>query len=174
VTDPPDLEALAAAHPRHPDGRFRHTHVGARFPSGTNPRDAIRAAMSVFMERDDGTNALGWWQQPGVRLFHGTGISLRVGDEVLPPSHTGVVPIVADSDPEAVYVTTQMADAVLYAARHPHPVVYEVTSTVEPVPDDVLGGDDTSWRVPSAVVRVAHVPSTAAIAAAAQLAGGTQ
>lgn len=163
-----------ARQPRDVDGRFRHDNLIARYPKGTPPRDAIRDAMTTFMECVDGTNALGWWQQAGVRLYHGGGFGLTVGQDVLPPSRTGVTPIVADSDPEAVYVTTRLADAVLYAARHSLPVVYEVTATVEPVRDDVLLDEPTSWRVPSATVRVVYVPSTAEIAAAAQLTTGTQ
>jgi len=39
-------------------GRFVHDRVFLRAPSGTDPLAAMRAAMAVFMETDDGPDAM--------------------------------------------------------------------------------------------------------------------
>lgn len=136
---------------------FLHTEVKASFPSGTDPLAAIREAMGVFMERTDGTNALEWWQR--VRWWHGGAKGMRRGDEVLPPSETGIVPGLNATDKESVYITTDRADALRYAFRHNTPMLFEVTVREEPRFDDVLPTVPTSKRVSSATVYRLEQPS---------------
>lgn len=124
--------------------------VRLRVPSGTDPLAALREAMGVFMERSDGTNAMPWWLR--VRWWHGGPTGLKKGDVLLPPSETGVMPGLEESDRSSVYVTTNQNVAVLFAARFQHPALYEVTVDVEPVRDDVVPDDASSWRVPHAKV----------------------
>jgi hypothetical protein len=132
-------------------GQFVNDQVIGRFPKGTDPLAAIKATMTEFMERTDGTNALPWWAQK--RWWHGGPAGFKRGDRLLPPSETGVIPGLESTDKTMVYVTTNRTNALLFAARHDHPVLYEVTNFqgVEPIRDDVIP-DETCWRVPSCIV----------------------
>lgn len=147
---------------------WANTAVHGRYPAGTDPHDALRETMSVFMERTDGSNAMPWWQQ--TKWWHaGPG---GIVDQILPPSKTGLVPLI-DSDPESVYVTSERDEALLYAAQHlltampdgdrvgPMPRLYVVTFHMKPQPDDTQPDSTSSWRVPSAKIRRAEVPSRA-------------
>lgn len=140
---------------------FTHDEVRLTVPAGTDPLAAIREAMGVFMERTDGTNAMPWWTQ--VRWWHGGPAGFKRGDILLPPSRTGRLPGLEASDVDSVYVTTDRAQALLFAARHESPRLYEVTKIGEgggPQLDDILPEDDTCWRVRSAMVYRVEVPST--------------
>jgi len=143
--------------PLEPVQPFLHTEVRARYPSGTDPLAAIRESMGVFMERRDGTNAMEWWQQR--RWWHGSRHGFKRGDLLLPPSETGVLPALGGTDVERVYITSSRDDALLYAARHERPMLYEVTLREEPIFDDVMPGTETSKRVPVAKVYRAEQPS---------------
>lgn len=143
--------------PETTEAQFSHTEVRASFPAGTDPLAAIREAMGVFMERRDGTNAMEWWQR--VRWWHGSHHGFKRGDELLPPSETGKIPGLLGSDPESVYITTDRADAIGYAARWRRPILYEVTLREEPRRDDVLPHVATSFRVSKATVYRAEQPS---------------
>ena len=175
-------EGLFVGHAEAPEGTtdFSHDRVEARFPVGTDPLTAIRETMGVFMERTDGSNAMPWWQRE--RWWHGShsgfrkprpgrsmpGLSSAMRGMVLPPSQTGVVPHLPSSDQEAVYITRNRADALLYAVWHRSPMLYEVIVDTEPVGDDVLPGDLNSFRVPLARIHrietVSHVELRATIA----------
>lgn len=137
---------------------FKHDGVFARFPKGTDPLAAIRETMGVFMERTDGTNALPWWS--AVRWWHGGPAGFRRGDILRPPSQTGVIPGMAGTDPDSVYLTTDRNEALMFSARHHAPRLYEVARLAgEPIHDDVLPDSTTCWRVPSAMVYRVEVPS---------------
>lgn len=150
---------VEAVDPATPTAPFVHDKVFARFPSGTDPLAAVKEAMGVFMERADGTNELPWWSQR--RWWHGSHDGFRRGTVLLPPSQTGVIPGLDGTDHDAVYLTTSRDDALMFAARHERPMLYEVTRlTVEPVHDELLPPeDDTSWKVPSAAVYRIEQPS---------------
>lgn len=145
---------------------WAHTEVRGRYPAGTDPFLALKDAMGVFMERADGTNAMPWWQLNGLRWWHAGLPGLKRGDKILPPAVTGVMPAL-ESDREAVYVTSERAEAVMYAAQHlgtdtrrsAWPVLYEVMLDGEPQPDDTQPGSETSFRVPSATIRRIEQPS---------------
>lgn len=144
----------------------------ARYPGGTDPRLAIRDALSVFMERTDGTNAIPWWVRArwwhcgpyGLRpsRFNTSPLPGRLGSaaaapddragKLLPPSVTGVIPGLPTSDKESVYVTTNRQDAITFGLRHAHPMLYEVTFSEEPQPDDTHSSE-SSFRVPEATIR---------------------
>lgn len=158
------------------EAEWANTAVFGRYPSGTDPRDALREVMTVFMERADGTNALPWWNQKS--WWHAGPPGLSKGDRLLPPSETGKVPLL-DSDHHAVYVTNDRAEAVMYAAQHvigafddrgvrvgAMPRIYRVTVSDEPQPDDTQPDSETSWRVPSAEIRRVEHPSRSELAAA--------
>lgn len=141
-----------------PSSEFVNDAVFARFPGGTDPLTAIRESMAVFMERKDGTNALAWWSTK--RWWHGGPGGFKRGNMLLPPSQTGVVPGLPSSDRDAVYVTTDRDLALLFAARHNTPHLYEVAKLlVEPSPDDTVN-DDRCWRVRAAMVDRVEQPST--------------
>lgn len=139
-----------------PSSEWAHTAVTASFPSGTDPLAALRASMAVFMERKDGSNALAPWQQ--VRWWHGGPTGLRKGSKLLPPSESGHRPGLDFTDKEAVYITSDRNAAIMFAARHDRPCLYEVTGfewldgATEPSPDDVIPGDPTSARVKTATI----------------------
>jgi hypothetical protein len=147
--------------PVRPD-RFVHESVEARFPAGTDPLTAVKETLGVFMERTDGSNAMPWWQRE--RWWHGSHsgfrkprpgraagpLSTAMQGLILPPSETGVVPHLPNSDKGSVYITRNRADALLYAVWHRSPMLYEVIVSTEPLPDDVLPDDPDSFRVPSA------------------------
>ena len=57
-----------------------------------------------------------------------------------------------------MYITTERDLALLFAARHNTPMLYEVAKLPEPAPDDTVD-DDRCWRVPSAMVYRTEVPS---------------
>lgn len=150
---------------------WAHTAVHGRYPAGTDPKTALREVMTVFMERTDGTNALPWWTQAPYRWWHAGPAGMSRGDVLRPPAETGVVPLL-DSDRTAVYVTSSRDEALMYAAQHvlgatdvqgnrigPMPRLYEVSFDVEPQPDDTQPGSETSFRVPSAIVRRVEQPS---------------
>lgn len=145
---------------------FVNDAVFLRSPDGTDPRLAMREAFSVFMERTDGTNDMPWWLR--VRWWHGgpwglqkhTSLNGSMPGLILPPSITGVLPGLPVTDKESVYLTSSRSDALMYAARHDRPLLYEVTITVEPQPDDVIR-TSTSVRVPSATIVRMETPSRA-------------
>lgn len=142
------------------DTPFSHTEVRLSVPAGTDPLAAIKAAMGVFMERTDGSNALPWWTR--VRWWHGGPAGFKRGDVLLPPSTTGVIPGLHNTDRDSVYLTTDRGEALLFAVRHNSPRLYEVTKLGEggePRRDDVLPDADTCWRVRSATVYRVEVPS---------------
>lgn len=128
-------------------------------PAGTDLRAAISEAMSVFMERTDGTSALPWWVT--TKMWHGghESAAVRRSRLLLPPSQTGVLPGLDNSDRDAVYLTTSRDDALMYATRHDRPVLYEVALTSEPTFDDMMPENRTSWRVSSARVSRIEYPS---------------
>lgn len=140
-----------------PSSPYKHDAVRARFPSGTDPLAAIRETMGAFMERTDGSNDLPWWSRS--RWWHGGPAGIRRGDMLRPPSETGVIPGLENSDRTSVYITTDRDLALLFAARHDRPGLYEVARlTSEPSHDDTVS-DDRCWRVPSAVVYRIEQPS---------------
>lgn len=116
---------------------------------------------------------------PTTRYYHGGIPGLRVGDEVLPPSETGVMSIsdLADAPPgllarahlvhrrDRVYLTTDLTAASLFAALHPNGTrtrggdVYRVhpDGDVEPDPD-WLG--DPGVSVAAASARVTAIVRT--------------
>lgn len=151
--DPDDAVDASPA----PQAEWAHSGVHLRVPTGTDPLAAIREAMGVFMERRDGTNAMEWWQR--VRWWHGGRHGLKRGDILLPPSETGVWPGLDASDKTMVYITTDRKNALMYAARHERPMLYEVTLREEPIFDDVMPSAPTEKRVPSAVVWRVEQPS---------------
>lgn len=141
---------------------YEHDALVARYPAGTDPRMAIRDAMGEFMKKTDGTTDMPWWLEATVRWWHAGPPGMKRGDTVLPPSETGVVPVI-DSDPTMVYVTTDRAEAVIYATlclerygKMPH--LYEVSFGVEPIADDTQPASTTSFRVPSATVHRIESP----------------
>ena len=138
---------------------FAHKAVRLSVPAGTDLRAAISEAMSVFMERTDGTSALPWWVT--TKMWHGghESAAVRRSRLLLPPSQTGVLPGLDNSDRDAVYLTTSRDDALMYATRHNRPVLYEVALTSEPTFDDMMPDNRTSWRVPSARISRIEYPS---------------
>jgi len=136
---------------------FAHDEVRLRVPAGTDPLAAIREAMGAFMERTDGTNALPWWTR--VRWWHGGPAGFNRGSVLLPPSQTGVIPGLPITDRDSVYITSDRDKALLFAARHDQPRLFEVTKIGEPYRDDVLPGDESCWRCKSATVYRIEVPS---------------
>ena len=149
---------------------YQHDKVIARLPGGTDPRLAARVAMSAFMEKTDGTTDMPWWLEPGIRWWHAGPMGLKHGDEVLPPSITGAVPLI-ESDPTMVYVTTDRAEAVIYATfqigrSSRFAVLYEVSFAEEPISDDTQPESQTSFRVPRATVRRIEAPSKAELTGA--------
>lgn len=134
--------------PRDDKGRYVNDSVHARFPGGTDPLQAIRETMGVFMERTDGGNDLPWWAR--LRWWHGGPQGFDRGSLLLPPSVTGVVPGLGGTDKDSVYVTTDRSAAIMFSARHDHPCLYEVTDFggIEPIFDDVLPTVEVSKRVP--------------------------
>ena len=142
---------------------FAHDRVTGRFVAGTAPRDAVREVMGVFMERTDGTNAMPWWLQSPWRWWHAGPSGWKRGDLILPPSQTGRVPLL-NSDRDSVYVTSERAEALMYAAQLTSaearwPSLYEVSFNVEPQPDDTQPDSTTSFRVPQATIRRVESPS---------------
>lgn len=129
--------------------------VFGRFPSGTDPREALREVLTAAHERTDGTNALPWWLRAGVTWWHGSRNGIRVGEDLMPPALTGILRHIDSSDPNSVYVTLNREDAIMYACWHRAPMLYEVTFSAEPQPDDVID-DQSSFRVPKATVRKMH------------------
>lgn len=169
MTDDRTPEQLAA----DGDAPFAHDAVFASYPAGTDPRLAIRDAMSVFMERTDGTNALPWWQLQ--RWWHCGPFGIakaklpmrEFNNLILPPAVTGVVPALPNSDREAVYITKNRADAIVFGLRLARPALYEVTVSTEPIFDDTHPSE-TSFRVPVATVRRIEQPTQGELERAAQ------
>lgn len=115
------------------------------------------------MRRTDGSNDLPWWLSADYRWWHAGPMGLKRGDEVLPPSETGVVPLI-DSDPTMVYVTTDRTEAITYATFQIGRTgrlaqLYEVSFSTEPIGDDTQPESQTSFRVPRATVRRIEAPS---------------
>jgi len=143
---------------------FAHDRVTGKFVAGTDPRDAVREVMGVFMERTDGTNAMPWWLQSPLRWWHAGPSGWKRGDLILPPSVTGRRPLL-NSDPESVYVTSERGEALMYASQLTMaqegrwPSLYEVSFNVEPQPDDTQPESTTSFRVPQATIRRVESPS---------------
>jgi hypothetical protein len=126
---------------------------------------AIRDAMGEFMKKTDGSTDMPWWLEAPLRWWHAGPPGLKRGDSILPPSETGVMPVI-DSDPTMVYVTSERSEAVIYATlclerygKMPH--LYEVTFGVEPIGDDTQPESQSSFRVPSATVRRIESPGRA-------------
>ena len=116
------------------------------------------------MERTDGTNAMPWWLQSPWRWWHAGPSGWKRGDLILPPSKTGKLPML-DSDRNAVYVTSERSEALMYASHliaadnARWPSLYEVSFSTEPQPDDTQPGSSTSFRVPEATIRRIESPS---------------
>lgn len=152
-----------AGHPdTSPQSEFVNDRVFLRAPAGTDPLAVMREAMSVFMEKRDGTNVLPWWRQK--RWWHGGAHGLRRGERLLPPSLTGKLPGLDGTDVDAVYLTTERTDALLYCARHDRPALYEVLVDHEPQADPLLPAGQ-SWTVTSARVHRMEQPSRAELTA---------
>lgn len=141
--------------PDRVEAPFQHTGLVGRYPTGTDPRRAVRETMTEFMTRTDGTNDLPWWLRSDVTWWHGSGDGIRVGTELMPPSITGIMPHLPYTDTASVYVTRLREDALMYSCWHRRPMLYEVSFADEPQPDDVLA-DPNSFRVPRATVRRVH------------------
>lgn len=121
-----------------------------RFPAGTDPRHAAREVLDFHFGDE-----IPWWLRADVTWWHGSRDGIRIGETIVPPALSGVMPHIEGSDPNSVYVTRNRADAVMYACWHRSPMLYEVTFHVEPSEDDVLDDPD-SFRVPQATVRKVH------------------
>ena len=167
-----DPERDRRLRPQLPDpavAPWENTAVHGRYPAGTDPNAALREVMTAFMKRTDGTNAMPWWTQS--RWWHAGPAGFSRGDVLSPPSQTGVVPLL-NSDRDAVYVTIDRDEALMYCAQHvlgatdvrgnrigPTPRLYQVSFDVEPQPDDTQPESETSFRVPSATVQRVEQPS---------------
>jgi hypothetical protein len=139
--------------------------VLGRFKAGTDPRQAGRAVMQAMLGDD-----MPWWLQPGLRWWHAGPMGIKRGEEILPPSTTGAVPLI-ESDPTMVYVTTDREEAIIYATFQMGrsgrmPQLYEVSFGAEPIADDTQPESQTSFRVPSATVRRIEAPSRAELTGA--------
>jgi len=163
--DPSEIEAWEADDAPSGVAPFSHDEAAGRFPAGTDPRDAIRETMGVFMERTDGTNAMPWWLRSPLRWWHAGPSGMKRGDVLLPPSVTGRVPLLNVTDRNSVYVTTGRPEALMYASHliasddSRWPSLYEVSSSDEPIEDDTQPGSTTSFRVPKATIRRVESPS---------------
>ena len=143
---------------------YRHDRLVARYPGGTDPRMALRDAMGEFMKKTDGSSDMPWWLEVNYRWWHAGPMGIKRGDEILPPSETGVIPLLDSTDREMVYVTSSREEAVVYATvamgrSGKMPQLYEVTFGVEPIFDDTQPESQTSFRVPRATVRRIEAPS---------------
>jgi hypothetical protein len=137
--------------------------VVGKYPAGTDPRMALRDAMAQFLGKTDGSSDMPWWLGPEYRWWHAGPMGLKRGDEILPPSATGAVPLI-ESDPTMVYVTTDREEAIIYSTFQMGrsgrmPQLYEVSFGVEPIFDDTQPESQTSFRVPAAKVRRIEAPS---------------
>lgn len=158
---------------RNPEDRvpYQHDRMVARYPGGTDARMALRDALGGFMTKTDGTTDMPWWLEANYRWWHAGPMGIKRGAEILPPSETGVIPLLDSTDREMVYVTSSREEAIVYATvamgrSGKMPQLYEVSFGVEPIFDDTQPESQTSFRVPRATVRRIEAPSRAELTGA--------
>jgi hypothetical protein len=97
---------------------------------------------------------------PAQRRFHGGNAGLEIGGYILPPSITGAKQNGVVSSRirrrDRVYITTDIPTAILWAAQHPTPLLYEVEphGTIEVDPDHK--GADVSFQCMKAKIIAVH------------------
>lgn len=158
---------------RNPEDRvpYQDDRLAARYPGGTDPRMALRDALGEFMKKTDGTTDMPWWLEANYRWWHAGPMGFKRGSEILPPSETGVIPLLDSSDREMVYVTSSREESIVYATvamgrSGKMPQLYEVSFGEEPIFDDTQPESQTSFRVARATVRRIEAPSRAELTGA--------
>ena len=100
------------------------------------------------------------------RYFHGGNDGLLVGEYILPPAETGADNM-ADLNPllrkDRIYVTTNIAGAMIFASAARNPMVYEVTPEggIENDPDSNEKG--VSFACPKAKIIALHTVRDAVV-----------